>query len=200
MLSKDWKLIMTDSNNHIVHARGCDHIANWVIDRDLELYKLRPNKHNICRCCKYLVYTTLGATDYVANVSVYKRIFKSVPNRILKELFVDKKAKCQIYGDRVYFKVKGDSFYIDFSYDTIRLFHGNYKVSARESGRDDYACGGYHEHKIGFPKIEPTMKDALRAIASYNYKDAEAVHKKNRKKKTRMILSEYDPESYRVEG
>ena len=194
MLSKDWKLIMTDSENHIVHARGCDYIANWTVDRDLELHKLKPGKHNICRSCKYLVYATLGATDYVENVKTYKRIFKGVPIRILKLLFVEKRAKCQVFGDRVYFRVKNDCFYIDFSYDVVRLFHGNYSVSTRESGQDHFERGGYHEHKIK-AMDEPCMKDALREIANYNYEAAEVWHKKKRKKRA-MTLSEYDPELY----
>lgn len=193
-LSPDWKLIMTDSSHRIVHARGCDYIKNWVVDGDLELFKLRPNKHNICRTCEYLAYTTIGAKDYVENLRVYKRIFKDVSPSLLKYLFVEKRAKCSVNGNRIYFNVKQDIFYIDFSYDEIHLYHANYKVLKREAG-EKFEKSGYHEHVLKrYRRV--TMSDAIEYIAYYDYNKASESHKKERKKRPKMTLSEYDPELY----
>lgn len=192
-LSPDWKLIMTESAPRIVHARGCDHIKDWVVDGSLELYKVRPNKHNICRTCEYLVYITIGAKDYNENLKTYKKIFRNVPPKILRCLFVEKRAKCKIVGERIYFKIKQDIFYIDYSYDDIHLYHGNYKVTKRENGKNSDKSG-YHEHHLTGPDRH-TMKGAIDYLAFYDFEKATEVHKKKRKK-DRMTLSEYDPELY----
>ncbi len=190
-LSSDWKLILTDSNPRIVHARGCEYIKDWIVDGSLEIPKLRPDKHNVCHTCAYLAFTTLGAKDYVENVTTYKRIFKDVPIFILKELFTKKRAKCFIRGSRVYFEMKQDLFYVDFTYDDVHLYHANYCVRKRENGQ---FCekGGYHEHKINGHE----MKNALYYLMYYDFEKAKSGHEKKRKKRVRMTLSEYDPELY----
>jgi len=189
-LSEDWKLIITDSSPRIVHARGCDYIKDWVVDGSLELYKVRPEKHKICRTCENLVYATIGAKDYNKNLKTYKRIFKDVPPKTLRYLFEKRHAKCKIIGERIYFKIKQDVFYIDFSFNEVRLFHANYKVAKREQGKD-FGQGGYHEHNLSGYE----MKDALEYLAFYDFDKATEVHKKKRKR-PRMTLSEYDPELY----
>lgn len=200
-LSSDWKLIMTNSTPRIIHARGCEYIKNWNIDGLLEIYKFRPEKHHICRHCEYLAYTTIGAKDYAQNCAVYKKQFKDVPVRLLKQLFVEKRAKCFVNGNRIYFIIKNDSFYVDFNLDEIHLYHANYKVLKRELNQDSFQ-GGYHEHKLPNPKISSrrqktvTMTDAIKDLCFYEYKNAEKVHKQNRKKKPKITLSEYDPELY----
>ncbi len=192
-LSPEWKLIITNPPNQIVHARGCEHIKDWVVDGTSELFKVRPNRHNICKTCEYLVYTTIGAKDYVKNAGIYKKIFKNVPVASLRYLFVEKKAKCFVNGSKVYFSIKQDIFYIDFEFDEIHLYHGNYLVKKRELGEAFFKTG-YHEHTLK-PR-GATMKDAIEYLAFYDYDHAEKVHKKERKKRVRMTLSEYDPELY----
>lgn len=193
-LSKDWKLIMTDSKPRLVHARGCEIIKDWSVDGSLEIPKVRPNKHKICKACEYLVYTTIGAKDYVENARVYKKVFKDVPANLLKNLFVEKRAKCFVNGKRIYFSIKQDIFYIDFQFDDIHLYHGNYRVIKRERG-EDFTKSGYHEHRLK-ARGPASMKDAIEHLTFYDYSSAEKVHKKERKKRVRMTLSEYDPELY----
>jgi len=194
-LSKNWKLVITQSKLRIVHARGCDYIKDWNASGLTELTKVKPNKNNICKCCEYLVYLTIGAKDYNENLKTYKRIFKDVPVTMLKELFVTKRAKCSITGHRVYFTIKEDTFYVDFEYDDIHLYHNNYKVLKREQGEESFVSG-YHEHKIETNSEFPTMSDAIRYLNFYDYKKAKSSHIKTRKKKPKMLLSEYDPELY----
>lgn len=191
-LSANWKLIITSSIPRIIHARGCDHIKDWIVDGTCEINKVRT-KHNICKKCRYLVYLTIGATDYINNLSLYKSLFNNIDPNKLKELFMQKKATCFFNGERIYFKVKHDTFYIDFRFNEIHLFHANYCVNKRD--HNEYLLkGGYHEHKL--KNKVPTFNDAILYILFYDYKKAKEVHKKNRKKKIKLKLSEYDPETY----
>ncbi len=193
-LSKDWKLLITCGNPKIVHARGCEFIKDWSAEGSEELTKLKPQKHNICKICEGLAYATIGAKDYADNVSKYKQIFTGVKADILKELYVNSRAKTQISGNKLYLAVKSDRWYIDFSYDEICLFHNNYKVSRRERKDTDFSAVGYHEHSI--KGKTGRMQTALQSIIDYCYEEAEKVHKEKRKKKPKILLSEYDPEAY----
>ena len=192
-LSKDWKLIYTDGSPRLVHARGCDRIKDWVVDGSLEIQKFRPDKQIPCKTCERLIYFTIGAKDYLENLCTYKTVFKDVPVSLLRQMFVNKKIKCQINGHCIYFRNKKDLFYIDLEFGDVRLYHKNYQVRKRESDKPSDKSG-YHEHKLNIA-ADP-LCDALSQIAYYDFNEAKEVHEKNRKKRPRMTLSEYDPQYY----
>ncbi len=193
-LPQDWKLLITGGNPRIVHARGCEHIRDWREEGSEPLPKLRPQKHNICKVCEGLAYVTVGAKDYVENLAKYKQVCAGVSPAVLKELFVENRAKSTIIGSRLYLTVKDDRWFIDFSLGDVRLFHNNYRIIRRERKKGDFSDPGYHEHSIR--GRSDRMQKAFENILGYDYEEAEKAHKKKRKKRPRVILSEYDPEAY----
>ncbi len=193
-ITNDWKLVIACAPPRLVHARGCDYIKNWKLENTEIVSKLKPQKQWICKACEGLAYVTVGAKDYVKNLYKYKILFKDVSPKVLKTFFLKNKGKTEIVGEKLYIQTRTDNWYIDFSFDDIRLFHNNYQVSKRERTSSPCYAAGYHEHTVYRPGNR--LQNALEAIIGYDYSEAEKRHIRKRKKVSKMTLSEYDPEAY----
>lgn len=196
-LIKKGQLIRTTGGKRMVHIASCPYIQDWDISGCEFIDKVKYNKMALCPTCEKLVYIAEGAIDFEKKMTEYEKIFASIASSKVHSLYVNQKAKTQLVNKKLYLRTKTDSWYIDFSLQEIRLFHGNYDVSAREEDEDDFSKIGYHEHKTS-----GTFNSAISQIVRYDYKQAEKKHKKARKKQRKIKFSDlvgdsdYDTSDY----
>ncbi len=194
--TEDWKLMETKGGAHVVHARGCSMTEDWDISGCREVNKYKRDKHKICKCCANLVYLTVGAKDYIKNLDRYKKHLNGASRNLLEYMFIDKRAKCEFYGEKLYIKCKADNWYIDFSLDDVRLFHNNYNTKSRDN--NDWVAAGYHEHDIYGEAKEDKLRTMLYQISHYDYDEASKNHEAKRKARPKVTFKDLDAEYYSI--
>jgi len=197
-ISKDWKLVQAVGGKKLIHARGCSFIADWELDGCREIVEFKPNKMKPCPTCGKLVFITLGAKDYVKNVTRYKAIFlqSGIMMDSIISFFRDSRAKVQLFGDRLFVHCRKDDWYIDLSLGECHLYHNNYRIQQREAD-GNFDDKGFHEHPLRKETQVERLNEAMRHISGYRYEEAEKAHAK--KRKPRMTFTQYDesdPEYY----
>lgn len=191
MLDKETKLIRTTGGKRFVHIITCPYIRDWDTEGCEPIDKVKYKKMAICPTCEKSIYLLEGAKDFNKKQKEYEKLFENVSASKVKNLFISQKAKSELVGTKLYINTKYDSWYIDFTLlDEVRLFHGNYDISARESHEDNFKKMGYHEHNCG-----NTFNSAISQIVRYDYKRAEKIHKSQRKKLKKQKFSDLVDES-----
>lgn len=194
-ISSDFQLIQTIGGKKFVHARGCPIITDWDVNGCRELREYKP-KLNVCPTCKKYIWITIGASDYAERWKQYKSLFEKASERIVYTLFVEKKATCFWHGNRLFIHCKDDEWYLDYSYEEIRLYHNNYNIKERNKTGENIG-GGYHEHELDNELKSAKLNNALRQIVKYDFEEADKVHRKKRVESLgRRTFSEFDPEYY----
>ncbi len=193
--SENWKLMMPKGGQKIVHARGCEYVKNWDMSGCIEVHSYNPKKQVVCRTCAKLVYTTLGAEDFIENKDKYNEFYALASDGAIYRLYVEAKAKTHIYGNKLYIKCRQDNWYLDFTdgISQMKIYHNNYNVKERAKG-EDWAAIGYHEHELVSDVPSGRLNEALNAIYNYDYKKSHEAKETNSSKKSKasMTFSEYD--------
>ena len=191
-ITKDTPLIRTTGGNHTVHAIGCPVIQNWEMTGCEPIYEAKPSRMRFCPKCEKMIWTSIGANDYMKHRMEYHKFYKDfhVSTYRVQLLYNKGRAKTELRGDVLYICSKGQRWKIDFSNpEQLVLWHNNYT----DKGNDVFSYQGYHEHKVIGDNPYAQMANCINQIATYEYEKAKEVHKKNKKK---VLFSELDPEYY----
>ena len=194
-ITKDTVLVRAKGGSRILHVVGCDIISDWTLDGCEAVQKVKFNKMKLCQNCQRLIYTSQGAKDFKKKRKEYENLYKkfSIPSSIISALFINAKAKTEIKNDTIYITSKRDNWYIDYRFNEVHLYHNNYRIGERMTNMNSFAVDkGFHEHELYATTNNQKFIEALKQIIKYDFKKANAVHKK--KKKPKMKFSELDQE------